>query len=63
MGFPSTITSTLVSVELSPLRAVHTYVPLSSGRAARIFTGGKSHTLKAAIASLLLVRSDAAVPA
>jgi len=33
---PSTITSTLVSVVPSMLRAAHTYVPLSSGRATRI---------------------------
>lgn len=36
---PWTTTSTLVSVVPSLLRAVHTYVPPSSGRAARICTG------------------------
>lgn len=52
LGFPSTITSTLVSVAPSLLRAVHTYVPLSSGRAASIFTGAEIHMLKAPISSL-----------
>lgn len=45
-GCPSTLTSTLASVEPPLLRAVHTYVPLSSARAASIFTGGQIGTSK-----------------
>lgn len=39
---PSTMTSTLVSVVPSLLRAVQTYMPLSSGRATRIYTRGEN---------------------